>query len=145
MRGTSVSKRSIQSWGEYALVLDADAADVAVLLQLGVVDKLAVLEGREEVVVEVASRLDRDDEALLERHAQAEVLEERVARLPLREAADVVDVDTEEVTDAVRVEGGGETFGDELADDLIFGSVAERAGLEDADAEKATSEDLVPA
>lgn len=128
----------------HALILDADASNVAVLLQLGVVDKLAVLEWREEVVVEVAARLDSDNEALLERHAEAEVLEERLGRLALRKAADVVDVDTEEVADAVRVEGGGEAFRDELGDDLVLGRVAERAGLEDADAKQATGEDVVP-
>lgn len=66
--------------------------DVPVRGQLIVVDPLAVPERREEVLVEVQPGLDRYDEADLEGDAQAEVLEQRIGRLALGQATDVVDV-----------------------------------------------------
>lgn len=62
------------------------------------VDKLAVDVRRKEVLVEVATRFDRDDETFLERDAEAEVFEERFGRTTFGQAADVVHVEAEQVT-----------------------------------------------
>lgn len=69
------------------------------------VDKLAVDMRRKEVFVEVATRFDRDDEAFLERDAEAEVLEKGFGRTTFGEAADVVHVEAEEVTCRARARG----------------------------------------